>query len=773
MPTDIRTALSRFKLCSEAFDKQVQRETRALEFQVPENHWPKDWQDARKGGIVDGVPVPAQPMLSIPKLDQTYQMLDNQCRAAHLGVTVSALSEDAEDETAEVIQGLYRRIEVDSRAHLARLWGYQRAYKAGRGAYKVDKVWDTETGTEGDQKIVIKRLLFQSSAYFDPFAQEPDFSDMRYAFEVADLPFDTYVEKYGKVRDEDGTERQTKLAAMDDTELTTLARDQPDWVTMAGAGRTVRVAGYWRVQLTKSARGPDTRQVFYSLINGVEEIERETEWDGHWIPLIPVIGRELIPFDGERHWVGVTEPAMDGQRLFNVAASNVVEKVLSDTKPPWIMYEGQDEGHEREWQLSGSRRLATLKHRPVIGPDGAVLPPPQKNIMGVNIQGDLDLLQIAGGFIQDATTTVDQSRIEALAKKKVAHQTLAGLQESGDAGRSDFLYNLADISMTYEAKVVIDLIPFVYDRPGRIARILGREDKSKTVMLNAPFVMGENGRPQAVQNGQAPPQQPGKPPAPVKHYDLKTGVYGVLVTIGKGFPGKNAAQSDQYAQLFQADPAVIGPFLPFWMKANSFPVEAIERAEKMVPPQLRDDPQDDPKALQAQIGQMKQAMDQLQQQLQQAGQIIQSKAVEQKAKVDVARLQGLESITIQRMKDATSIAVAQINASTKIQVMESEATNEAIALGNEHAHAAHQAKHDRAHELAMAVHQHGQAMDAAVAQHEQGLSAAEQEHQQALEQGAAATQGQSDLAAQGHEQSMEQQQQAAELAPPPAEDGGE
>lgn len=764
MSDKLTAALERFRLCVNATDKQSERETAALAFQVPANHWPAAWQDARKGGIVDGVPTPPQPMLSIPKLDQTFQLLDNQARAAHLGVTVHALSEDADDETADVLQGLYRRIEVDSRAHLARLWGYQRAYKAGRGAYKVDKVWDTETGTPGDQKIVIKRLLFQSSAYFDPFSQEPDFSDMRYAFEVADLPWETYKDRYP----------DSGLAGMDAEGLDGIQKDRPNWITGDGPARAIRVAGYWRLVLAKSDRGPDTRTVYYSLINGYEEIEHEVEWDGHYIPLIPVIGRELIPFDGERRWTGVTENAMDGQRLFNVAASDVVEKVLSDTKPPWLMYEGQDEGRETEWALSGSRRLAVLHHRAVLGPDGNVLPPPVKNILGVNIQGSLELLQLAGGFIQDATTTVDQSRIEALAKKKVAHQTIGALADSGEAGRSDFLYNLADISMTYEAKVVLDLIPFVYDRPGRIARVLNREDTSRSVMLNAPFVTDPNsGRPIAAPNGQPPPQmgappmngnggppgQPGQPPAqppPVKHYDLKKGVYGVVVSVGKGFSSKNSAQADQYAQLFQADPQVIPAFLPFFLKANEFPTEAIERAEKMVPPQLRDDQQQDPKTLQAQLGQLKQALDQAHQQLQQAGMMIQTKAIENKAKTDVAKLQGLEAITLQRMKDATTIAVAQIAASTKIQLMQSEAQNEAMALGLEHKHDATQQAHDRAHDVALAVQNHSHALDAAQQQHEQGLQAAEQDHQQALEQGDQSTQGQ-----------MAVQQQSADLAPEP------
>ena len=428
-------ALDRFRLCAEAFKGQIDRERDDLAFQIPANHWPSDWQDARKGQIIDNVPVPPRPMLSIPKLDQTFQLLDNQMRSAHLGVQIHAETEDADDDTARIIQDLYRHIETTSRANLARQWAYQRAYKCGRGAYKIDKVYDLDSPEPTDQKIVIKRLLDQSCAYFDPFATEPDFSDMRFAFEAAWIPASLYEDKYP----------DSAMVGMTGGELEALAHQMPDWINGDAESRAYLVAGYWCVHLDKGEHG-QTRRVTYAVINAVETLEPETEWDGKYIPLIPVIGRELIPFDGSRYWAGVIGPAKDGQRLFDVAASNVVEKVGLDTKAPWIAAEGQDEGHELEWQMSAVRNFPMLTYKPTMI-QGQLVPPPQKNTSGVNISGDLQLLTLAGGFIQDATTTVDQSRIEQLAKSRVAHQTIGSIASAGEAGRSDFLYNFVDISL--------------------------------------------------------------------------------------------------------------------------------------------------------------------------------------------------------------------------------------------------------------------------------------------------------------------------------------
>src|SRR4051812_1168402 len=163
---DHKQALERFALGTQAIEKQVKREIDDLQFQIPEPEfqWSDEARAMRAGSIAGNVATPAKPMLCIPKLDQPIQLVLNQEKAAHLGVQIHALSEDADDDTAEVIQGIYRRIEVDSRAGLARSWAYERAVKCGRGAYRILTEYADDGGHFTDQKIVIKRLLHQESA---------------------------------------------------------------------------------------------------------------------------------------------------------------------------------------------------------------------------------------------------------------------------------------------------------------------------------------------------------------------------------------------------------------------------------------------------------------------------------------------------------------------------------------------------------------------------------------------------------------------------------
>jgi hypothetical protein len=506
----IRIALDRFKVGIEADAEQRKREVDALKFQVPALSWPSDVKEQRKPQLVGGVAIPQRPMLSIPTLDHPIQLTINAERAAHLGIGIHPLSDAADDDTAEVLQGLYRRIEVDSRASLARSWAFERAVKSGRGFYRVMSERDPDGENAFDQRIVIKRILQQGSVVLDPFAQEADFSDGTWAFLTNDMPWDVYKRRYPK----------SQMASFSEDELSALGVETQSWVTGdEGAGRAVRVAEYYRLERTPRRRVllddgsdsfddeiPEGRHVregdearstdeevpilYWSVINAIEELEPAQTQDGRYIPIIPVVGRELIPFESQRRWVGMIEPNMDAVRLLNYSASSAVEMASLETKAPYTMVEGQEEGHEQEWQLANVRNFPYLRYRNV-SLNGTPAPPPQRTQVDTSRLGpSMLLLQQAREFIHEGTGAYE-SALGQQATNAKSGRAVRALQDQHQAGSSHFIDNLASISLTYEAKVILDLIPFIYDRPGRIARLLDAEDNPKTVMLNAPFTMDE------------------------------------------------------------------------------------------------------------------------------------------------------------------------------------------------------------------------------------------------------------------------------------------
>lgn len=808
--TRVQVARDRFRLGEQARTGQRDREKRALAFQVPEKQWPDEWRDQRKGQTIGNIVVAARPMLSIPSLDQPVQLILNQEKAAHLGVQIHPLSEDADDDTAEVLQGLYRRIEVDSRANLARSFAFERAVKCGVGEYEVCTEYDPESGDPSDQRIVIKRLLHQGSIVRDPFAQEPDFSDGLWAFKPMLLAWDAYKQKYSTSR----------MAKFEEADLIKGASEWPGWITGEGAGRAVLVAGYYEIRITtqKVTRKDsadtydrETRELWYSVINAAEELEPPTIQDGKYIPLIPAIGRELIPFDDERRWTGIIEPNMDAVRLLNVSASNAVEIAALETRAPWLLAEGQEEGHELEWGLANVRNFPYIRYKPTTIGGEQVREPVRTQADVSKLGPSMMLLQQAREFIHSGTGAFPAALGDADARSKTKGGTLA-LQQQHDQGNSNYLDNLAEISLTYEAKVVLDLIPHIYDRPGRVARILDKEDNPRTVMLNAPFTLDPRTKrptlvprqgPAAAPMGGAPPAgfaavsgpsaqmpqpgggqppsapmpppgmpgqsgPPGMPPRPpqgqpappkVLHYDLKKGRYGVTVSVGKSYKSRTEQGADELGQLFQAEPKLFEILGDIYLKFRDFPghIEASERMKKMLPPPLQAG--DDPQAAEQQLGAAKQHMAQMEQQLQQAAELLKTEKIKYDAQIAIEKIKQDAAIELQHVKNAAPISVAWINAQTKGVLSAHEAQDEALATGLQVVHEAAQAERDRQHQAEMAAMGQQHALELGQQGGMTSATLASQQHAQSLDAGDAA-----------HAQTLESQQQAADLAPAPDED---
>ena len=714
---DLQQALDRFKVGSDADVDQRNREVDALRFQVPDLCWPTEVKDQRKPQLIGGVAIPQRPMLSIPSLDHPIQLVLNAEKGAHLGVTIHALSDEANDDTAEIIQGLYRRIEVESRAGLARSWAFERAVKAGRGYYRVMTEPDPDSDDPFDQRIMIKRILQQGSVVLDPFAQEPDFSDGQWAFLVNDMPWSTYKRRYPN----------SAMASFSEDELSAIGMSTQSWVSGdEGEGRAVRVAEYYRMEYETVSRvllddgtdAPDgqvpegrtvrtganartrtdkTPVLYWSTINAIEELEPKQAMDGRYIPIIPVVGRELIPFEQERRWVGMIEPNKDAVRLLNYSASSAVEMASLETKAPYTMVEGQEEGHEEEWQLANVRNFPYLRYRNV-SLNGTPAPPPQRTQVDTSRLGpSMLLLQQAREFIHEGTGAYESALGQQATNAKSGRAVLA-LQNQHMAGSSHFLDNLAEISMTYEAKVVLDLIPHIYDRPGRVARILDREDRSKTVMLNQPFrVNPQTQRPVAVPSAPlAPPMpmgvmgQPGMPPpmgmppmagpppaGKVLNYELNKGRYGVSVSIGKSYKSRNEEGADEMGNLFQANPALFPILGDIYLKFRDFPghLEAAERVKKMLPPPLQaQGAEPDPQQLQQQLQQASQMVEQLSKALDEKTQLLASdgQKLQQQAQVELQKQDMILQQEREKLQAQTMQAQSDQQAKIEIERMRNE-----------------------------------------------------------------------------------------------------
>ena len=687
-----------FKLVTESEADQRERERDDLEFQIPERQWTEDARRNREGDVH----TPARPILSISKLDQPLQLLYNQAQNARLGIRISPVNEKAEKETAEVLQGIYRRIERDSSASQARLWAFDRSSKAGRGFYRVVTRYDEDASEPWDQEIGIERILHQDAVYLDPAATKPDWSDGEWAFVTAWMAEDDFKRKYPKAKLSVGGELQWKGAI----------QETPEWVRTQNNENAVLIAEYWykehqteKLELEegeyKRTREVDNVTVYCCKLTGNEMLEKPQKWDGTLIPIIPVLGRELQPVDGERYYNGMIGPARDGQRLYNVAASAMVERLGLEPKAPFIGAEGQFEGHEEEWKTANIKNWPYLEHRQV-DLDGRPAPPPVRAVVentGTSLA--MMVLQQADQFVQGSTATFDPSlgRIGPSADKERSGRAILALQQQSEVGTSNYLSNLAQVAMRYEARIILELIPKVYDRPGRITQILDDEDEVSPVMLGMPYREDrDSGMPQMVDPRQ--PREPG-----VKFYDLAAGRYGIAVSVGKSRQTRLAEGSEMLGELLKAQPHLSPLFLPVFLQFQDWPgaQEAAKLAkkyrEKTMPGiDSDDDGQPTVEQLQGQVQQMQQAGQALQQQLQQAHQEIQTQQARQQAVIQKAQIDAQTKMGLAQQDSEAKLKIAVLEQQFAQMQAEMKATAEMRRQDDAQAHEDQQQASDQEHE---------------------------------------------------------------------------
>lgn len=638
----VERCLSDIKAGLSATDKQRQRETDDLEFEL--DQWPKEYRQQRAGGVdkVTGQTTPARPCLEINKLDQPIQQVINEARSSRLSIQIKPRGNGAKAETAKVRQGLIRAIEVDSNAHRHRMWALERAAKCGFGCYRVNKKFSNDG--DFDMDLVVERILNQGAVVFDPFAKEEDWSDGEWAVELSDVSEEEHKRRWPKA----------SLSTAGEGELTHISAQIPEWVSGEKGKRSFRIAQHYRVEHTErillylngqkvfkdalpegqvippgtKQRPVDFRSVKWCITNGHEILDEE-DWEGRYIPLIPVKGKEYN-VNGKRVFKGIISNAKDAQRSYNVMRSKQLEAIGLSTLAQWVIAEGQDEGYEDAWDNVNTRAFTRLHYRPTTF-DGLLVPPPHRDIAEPAIAAITQAVREADNDIKSTTGRFDPSL--GRQGKDQSGRAIRELKQQGETGTSNYLDNLATVSMVYEGKVLNDMLEYVYDAEGRIARLLGEEDEEDEVTLNQPYKDGQNG--EMLQLDAATEAYDPSNPAH-KFYNLKDGgQYRVVVTVGQSYPTQREEDRAFMGELAQAAPTLVPIYADLWVGSHdSRAAKSISERLKNNNPYAKGD-KDDKKGQPQIPPEIQQQMQQMQQQLQAAQAEIQK--LQQAVAVDKAK----------------------------------------------------------------------------------------------------------------------------------------
>lgn len=751
----LKTARDRYKRAMDADKDQASREEADLRFEDGDQ-WPADVKLARMGQQpISGMPaVPARPTLVINKVKEPIRQILNQERAADLGVEIVPADDFGElglmpDDTEIALrEGLVRRIQRESKAADARTWAFKRAVIAGRGFYLVMTRY--MPGKTSDQEIYIHRIYNQSGVLLDPSHEAPDGCDADWEFVGTWVPWDRYKSEHPTVEGE-----KNAYGDYGDAEFVSLTEAYPDWYRSDGDTRAVRVTDYWYVERTartlvtlsngqdvweedlptRPSKGrakdgkfesrdvptaPDgleivesreviERVIQFCKIGGGLQILEETEWNGPDMPIIKVLGDEVLPYDGQRRCEGMIRPARDAQMGENYMISKMVEQVGLTPLSPLVVDPVAIRGYEEWYKQANTRTLPYLPYN-TFDDDGRQMQEPRRPAVDPNLFPMAQAINLFDQFIRSTTAVPDPT----LGNVDPALKSARAIQEvtlNAAQSTSNFLDNLAR-SMRYEGQVINNLLYPIYGaKPGRLVRILTGDGEAQTLMVGDPQMLQSQFAQQKRATGMAKL--------------TKDAHFNVIVKVTKAFESRRTQEATMIGQLISAQPELMGWFGDLFLKNTDGPghLAMADRAKVMLAPPIQamlaqqaSGEAPIPIPVQAKLQSQEQMLQQANELIQRLGEEVKGKQLDARAKFEIEQMRqqaeneraAIESdrdVKIAESKNAATIAVARINAEAKGIVSTQTAIDEQIALGHEHAFTADQAERDRQHERTVATSQ--------------------------------------------------------------------
>lgn len=594
-----------------------------------------------------------RPCFTLNKLPAILRQILNEAEANPPAIQVNPVADGADEDIAEVLQGLFRHVENNGEGGSVAYWrAFLYMVIGGFGSWRVLHDYLPKSF---DQDLYLERIPNPFSVYWDPAAKKLDKSDARYCFVTQDLTRDQFRELYP----------DSELAGLSD--FAGIGDQAPGWFTQHG----VRVVEYFTVEtepatlvkldtgavvwedempqgagIAKDASGrPVTRddlrrRGFRAVSNGVEWLEPKKELPSDDIPVVTIAADDLV-VDGETRIKGAVADLTEAQKLFNYNSSAIAETMALGSKANWLATAEQIEPYKSIWQQANTRNFAVLPYKNVPGaptPEKIATEPPIQAMSAARLQSADDLRSISG--VYDATQAPNGGEESGKAILARRRQT--------STGNRHYLNNLAR-GMRRTAQILLKYFPKIYDT-ARVMRITGTDMQPKQVVVHG-------GQPDSV---------PAVLPDAVKGvFDLSAGLYDVTFTVGDSHETKRQESVEMLLELAAANPAIV-PIIGDLIVAEmdfSGKKAVVERLQRALPPQLQDTQNPaDPHALAAQASQLQAANQQLMQQVQQLTQLMQTKQIENASrervegmKLEAASVRAQAGLEQERIKAQASI----------------------------------------------------------------------------------------------------------------------
>lgn len=491
-----------------------------------------------------------RPRLEVNKIARSVDRIYNEYRNNRITVDFRPKTDSADDDTADLLDDMYRADEQDSGAQEAYDNAFQEGVKGGFGGWRLNTDYEDHEDEDNERQCIqiIPINDADSCLYFDADAMRYDKADATRAWLLKGMTRGAYEDKFP---DHPATSFNRSLAGS----FSWLSKDvifvaeyyvretySEKLYTYKGlTGDEVRLredeiddakreeldaTGYKLDRTRKIER----KRVRKYIINGNEVIDDLGYIAGEHIPLIPYYGNRSIINGMERAW-GQVQRGKDAQQLYNMQISVIAETAAmgSTTKP--IFFPEQVAGHESAWAYDNIARnpfllinmLRDAADNPLPQGPVAYTQPPQ---LGPAVSA---LLEISNRDIADVTGNQDQGQSIV---SNTSAEAVEMVQNRLDMGVFGYMDNMAS-SMKRCATVWLSIRREI-ETERRKVRTLKQDGSQGTDEIMVPTV-NEDG-------------------ASVLKNDISSGKYDVAVDVGPSFTTRRDATIKGIIQLMGKTP---------------------------------------------------------------------------------------------------------------------------------------------------------------------------------------------------------------------------
>lgn len=600
------------------------------------DQWDVDVSNSRK--------LEGRPALTINHTHVVVTRVINTLKQQRPRIKCHPVGGGASIEDAKVVNGLIRNIETLSNASVAYDMGGTSAIKIGWGYWRIISEYCDERSF--DQELKIKPIRNAFTVYDDPAAVMPAGEDRDWCLISETMKRTEYKRSYPDAKNAEwqangAGDLQLQWESKEEIRLAEYYRvvEKADTLYRLMDGSPMMKSEYdahikngQPMQLQADEKGqpvqrPTTRrQIQWFRLNGREVVDKR-ELPGRYIPLIKCLGN-VEDVNGKVRRYGMVRDLKDPARMYNYWRTAETERYALAPKAPWVMAEGQNEGHP-EWDTANQSSFSRLMYKPTYDNNGGLIPPPQRQ-QPVPVEAGMtqaaagaehDLAAIAGMMPENPQ---DRARVVSGNKYLQRRQGMADLVHW-------HYYDNQTYSIMFTGIMLLDLIPYYYDME-RMQRIIGDDGMPQTIKINEKVSVSEG-------------------VFQIKN-NMTVGKFDVVMDTGPGYQTKREESTEAILGLLGTrlgEPITkVGADL---IVRNMDFAGADDLADRLVPM----NPEGMEKTIKELPKQAQAIVQSMQQQLQEAQKVIQQQALEIKYKADIEKMKD-EGQTKRALMSATATA---------------------------------------------------------------------------------------------------------------------